>query len=377
MKKPRVCFVCQNIYPLLNRNVPQDFMGGAELQQSMIGCELEKRGYPVSFITLDHGRQGPENIGPFAIIPTFPPNEGIRGLRFFYPRLYKIWRALRKADADIYYVRCAGFILAPVVLHALLNGKKAVFCGACDLDFDPNEVELNNLKDKSMYFWGVRRCHAIVVQNQAQQGLLLRHFSRKGRIIHNGFPRAGSHSNAGDGEEVLWVGMFRGGRNPEMFLELARRIPDGRFTMIGGLPPGTAGEQLVKSKQVAEQARTIANLDFKGFVPFERTEGYFARARLLVSTSDFEGFPNTFLQAWSRGIPVISFVDPDDLIKRHHLGLVVRSFEEMVEGARAILDCRIQFSAHQIIAFFQENLSIEKSVDEYEALFASLSPDSE
>jgi len=112
MHKPRICFVSENIYPLLNKDINVDFIGGAELQQLLIGQELANRGYRVSYITMNHGQEVLENIGPFKVISTYRPREGIPILRFVYPKLVKIWRALAQSDADIYYVRCVGFVVS-------------------------------------------------------------------------------------------------------------------------------------------------------------------------------------------------------------------------------------------------------------------------
>lgn len=63
----------------------------------------------------------------------------------------------------------------------------------------------------------------------------------------------------------------------------------------------------------------------------------FDRARVFVNTSETEGFPNTFLQAWIRGIPVVSFFDPDDVIRREGLGHAVASLDEMASAAHSLV----------------------------------------
>ena len=93
------------------------------------------------------------------------------------------------------------------------------------------------------------------------------------------------------------------------------------------------------------------------------------RSKLFINTSDHEGFPNTFLQAWSRGIPVLSFVDPDDLIRECKLGLVVKSIDEMAQKLEEILNNRIEFSSQRIVQYFNKNLTIEHTVDSYEQIF--------
>ncbi len=75
--------MCQNIYPLLNENSKTDFIGGAELQQALIGEGLAKKGHQVSFITMNHGQSEIENLNGFRVISTFKPDEGIPRFKVF------------------------------------------------------------------------------------------------------------------------------------------------------------------------------------------------------------------------------------------------------------------------------------------------------
>ena len=48
-------------------------------------------------------------------------------------------------------------------------------------------------------------------------------------------------------------------------------------------------------------------MTFHGAVPYRDAGALYSRARVLVNTSDVEGFPNTYLQAWASGTPVVAF----------------------------------------------------------------------
>ncbi len=54
--KPSICFVSLDNFATLVDDPKFGHIGGAEMQQAIIGRELAKRGYRVSFITLDHGQ---------------------------------------------------------------------------------------------------------------------------------------------------------------------------------------------------------------------------------------------------------------------------------------------------------------------------------
>jgi glycosyltransferase involved in cell wall biosynthesis len=72
---------------------------------------------------------------------------------------------------------------------------------------------------------------------------------------------------------------------------------------------GDSAEVLAYYQHIADEAATLPNLEFMGFLPFAEADVYFDRAALFVNTSDHEGFPNTFLQAWARSVPTVALFD--------------------------------------------------------------------
>jgi glycosyltransferase involved in cell wall biosynthesis len=370
MSKPAICYFSFRVYHLMTKRSDAQAVGGAELQGYLISKELARRGFRVSIVTrpVDPGEVDPDI--PFTLIPTFSKTGGIPVLRSF-TRFIRIIRALWKSEADVYYVNIAAYVLAPLVIAARLRKKKVIFWGASDVHFDPRFPRFGqpNTRDKALYVWGLKRCDAHIAQNRVQQDLMRRHFGVESRVIYNGLQQKEKVSTFSG--EVLWVsGHIRKIKNPRLFLNVVRALPDVKFVMVGGNP---ADKDRFQS-EILSEAAGIPNLTVKGFLPFDEVEKLFEHASVLLCTSHTEGFPNTFLQAWSRGIPVVSpaNVNPDGLITVYDLGRTVEDEKEMIAAVSGYVTGKIPYAPEKIKAFFDRTFTLGAIVDRFEEVIAEV-----
>jgi glycosyltransferase involved in cell wall biosynthesis len=88
-----------------------------------------------------------------------------------------------------------------------------------------------------------------------------------------------------------------------------------------------------------KELRPVPNIDFRGAVPPELAQRIITNSALFLSTSAEEGFPNTFLQAWASGTPVVSLkIDPDLVIEQKRLGTVSATIQGAVADIQALID---------------------------------------
>ena len=311
---------------MLAREYADRRAGGAELQQTLLARVLARRGWPVSMIVADHGQADGAAWDGVKTYKAYRPKEGIPVIRFLYPRWTKLHAALQRADADVYYTSCAGGHLAQVVLFARSRGRKVVFRVASDSDCDPRALLVNYWRDRKLYAWGLKRADLVLAQTPAQQRALERNFGVSSAVIDPLFETGGRRPpfEARD-IAAVWVGNLRPLKRPDLLLDAAAALPHLSFHMIGGPMPGAEAF----FEKARRRTASLPNVTFHGFLPQHRIGEYLERARVLVSTSETEGFPNTYLQAWSRGTPVVAFIDPQQLIERHRLGIVVQDLHEL------------------------------------------------
>ena len=332
MTAPHVCFFGLGNLPVLAPEYADRPAGGAELQQVLLAKALARRGWPVSMVVADFGQADGAIWHGVRTFKAFRPGEGIPVVRFFHPRWSKLHGALERADAEIYYTSCAGGHLAQVVLFAHRRGRAVAFRIASNSDCDPGQLLVQYRRDKLLYRYGLTRADLVLAQTAQQQQALQRNYGRDSTIAPSLIEPAQRCRTLEERDiGALWVGHIRSFKRPDVLLEVARRLPRIQFHMVGGRMPGSEG----LFDAIRREAAGLGNVTFHGAVPYLKARALYERARLFIGTSEIEGFPNTYLQSWSHGTPVVAFLDPDGLIRRHGAGRAVPTVDEM---CAAILD---------------------------------------
>jgi glycosyltransferase involved in cell wall biosynthesis len=341
---PRLCFVALNAYGLLSEGARVAHLGGAERQQVVLARELARLGYSISFVTLDHGQPDGEVVDSgIRVFKAYRPESGIRGIRFVHPRLTSLWAAMSRANADVYYQRGADAETGLVAAWCRRRRRPFVFAGAGDANFFPGVEMLGSFHERVLYRYGLRHADRIVAQTEQQRKLLLEGFGLHSAVVRSCWsaPIETIVRRPANPAMALWVGRLSAEKRPEWVVALARKLPQYRFEVAG-----QANFSSPFASRIGEQLRSLPNVTWHGLLRHDRLQEVYARATVLVCTSESEGFPNVFLEAWGHGVPTVSTVDPDGLIGEHRLGGVGASYEELQkEVERALADpdvCREQ-----------------------------------
>jgi glycosyltransferase involved in cell wall biosynthesis len=372
MTKPHVCFVAPHIWPVLVGDRSIAISGGAETRQSILARALVRAGFRVTVITLDFGQPELSMVDGITVIRTHKEGAGFPGIRFFFPRLTSWWSGLGRADADIYIQSTAAYLTAVVAYFCGRHGKCFIYSGASDPDFDYSQLWKKfqgrlGWRDSRMYQWGLRRADGIVAQHKGQVEACRRWYDREAVEIPNCYAPPLTDVAGRDGV-ILWVGTVKSLKRPELFLDLARRLPHLQFRMVGGAGQGAEAAVFAKIRQ---SALTLSNVEFVGFVPFVDVETHFDAARLFVNTSDYEGFPNTFLQSWARGIPTVSFFNCGAEHGERSIGYVCKDLAEMGAVTLRLSEDDLLWAqeGERAKTYFEANHSVDMAVAKYSQLF--------
>lgn len=354
-RRPLAAFVCGNAYPLFDPTIAS-MGGGMEARSALFARGLATTGrWRVAFVVSDFGqdfhtrhegidfhiyqptlRQAGRNVFPRLRkrrwFPAFSFDRSDLAL-FWQMPLIAAWLALpamffprfwRELAPDV--VCCFGNNerSAEVIADCRRAGIPTLLCLASDKDLSPDYRPGNRAANhygmpKWKGHYSLMHADRIVVQTASQREALREHFGREGVLIRNPVHVAQEDPAhwlpCAEREFVLWIGRADAfNKRPMLFLDLARACPELQFVMIASRSDDAHFRALEKARP--------ANMRLLDHVPPTEIWGWLRRARALVNTSRFEGFPNTFLQAAVMGVPIVSLeVDPDGMLARHGGGL--------------------------------------------------------
>lgn len=334
MSVRKICIVGLDSYGMLSGDGDLQHGGGESVQHVLLARAWRDLGYDVSIIVHDEG-QGPTRVHDgITAIAAHRREAGIPGLRFIHPRATRVVGAMADADADVYYQSPAGAFTGITAWFCRTAKRRFVFRVASDSDCEKVHARIRFWRDRKLYDFGLRRADVRAAQTESQAQMLRRNHGLDSSVVNMIVEQPRPTNDAKKDIDVLWLCNLRRLKRPELALELARHLPKLNFTLAGGPMPGGR----TYYDDVAAAAARLPNVTMLGPVPYSGTAALFDRAKVFLNTSSVEGFPNTFLQAWIRGVPVVSFFDPDGLVRRMQLGRVATSVDEMRDALRELLE---------------------------------------
>ncbi|MGH8210926.1 MAG: glycosyltransferase family 4 protein [Steroidobacteraceae bacterium] len=331
----RICVVTEH-HPLA-------LMGGAEYQTDLLARELSSRaGVCVYYLARSVPSSRTASTLPYEV-RRIGSGAGLRRRATFFDAA-GLLRALAEIQPSAVYQRGRQSYTGVCAAYAARAAIPFFFHVASDRDVVPyllpKGLSFNapfDLLEGVIGRWGVRRAQHVIVQSSKQQQLLREHMERSDAVqIGNFQPLPGAlPRKPASPLRVLWVGNIKQLKRPEMFVELAAsfvRRTDLEFHMVGR--PARTPRFLPLMRSIS----ALANLKFHGELPLEGVNALMAQASFLVNTSDFEGFPNTFIQAWARGAVVVSRVDPCGGMERLEVGYCAADLGELRAVIVALAD---------------------------------------
>ena len=304
--------------------------GGGQLQVALLAKALALKGHEVvivdpgsseSFIT----REGVKLIS----VPDW--DKGLRGVRLFLYRIPQLKKILLEQNADYYYVRMRTYMhLLPFWASKKTKGK-FIIATACDLDvlnhFSKFKYEYKprfnlfrfltvDFPNDLVYNYLLKKADYVILQHSGQK---INRNSAKGKIAI--FPNIFDFSNIKvledtNNEYFIYVGTLNILKGSQNLYDLINALDKNISIIIVGQPTDKKSENLYKKLQKLE------NVVLKGRVNHQDTIQLIANAKALINTSNFEGFPNIFLEAWANGVPVISQnVNPGNVFNKYNIGI--------------------------------------------------------
>jgi len=346
--------------------------GGAEVQANYLSEELASRGFQVTYIcqTIHNIKINTiETIGKVRVHWLKPSGK------FHWVDQNKYYSKLKSIRPNIVIQRLSSNVSYSIGNYCSKYNAKFVWVCTDNMspyrDYHVRKLKKNNtvkkvgfvkfhlfLKNAQIMDWyrnhGMKHVNISFTQNDNQYNILEEAFIIKSKRMVSGHPLPNvtkSPETKYNEKNILWCANFGQNKRPELFVELSIKLQkEGyNFIMVGSHSDKGYVETILNNKP--------DNLLVTGQLSFEESLSYFSKAALLVNTSVSEGFSNTYIQAWLRGVPTLVYgADPDNVIKNNQLGYVAKNSNDAVEFIKNVLS---DFGMYEKLSINAENFAKE------------------
>lgn len=311
--------------------------GGAELQSMYITQYLlQKHDVEVHYICRNFTK-------PFSSETVHKiPIRSISKYSYAIDRNY-ILKTLSEIKPDYIYQRVLCSYTGIAAKYCQKTPTKMIFHIANSPDVEPQTLSFSrrfifDIAENYYRRYGINNADYIIAQANYQADSLRQHYHREcALIMPNISPDIMSkkRSTLPSKKIILWVANVKPQKGPEKFIEIASYFQDRadlEFHMVGKVSTKYAND-------IKQSTAELNNVVFHGELDVSDVNTLMAEAFIFVNTSDFEGFPNTFIQAWLNETPVVSLnVNPDNLISEHNLGYFCKTEESLLSTIKNCAD---------------------------------------
>lgn len=342
-KKKRLCIILPHHWSF--------FMGGCQYQiKCLLDANVLQKKYEIFILS----RRADQNITPrnYTLINIVKP-FALQRYGFIFDASF-LWQKLKEIAPDVIYQNMGTSYAGVAAHYARQYGCKFVLHLASDSDITPFKMG-KNLKrlfpyiEKKVFGYAVRHNHCLIAQTRYQKHLVKKNFDQTcTAIISNFQPYPKETIQKGNPVKVVWIANFKVIKQPELFIRLAHDLHTmeiaAEFIMIGN-PATIDGNAWQNWQQSLEREMDkVPALSYIGGQSPDAVEAILAKSDILVNTSQFEGFSNTFIQAWMRCVPVVSLhSNPDNLLSDGRIGLISNNYNQLCKDViRLIKDAELR-----------------------------------
>lgn len=264
-------------------------------------------------------------------IKSYKKNKGIPIINWIYYRYPKLKRNIQACKPEYLYQAGAGFLT--FVLARICQQLNIAFIHRIANDADVDERIKYRLSPVTrwLYLSALKKTTHILCQNNYQYQQIISKYSNKNILmIHN--PITIKNTNQvtipfNKRMYIAWLGIFQHQKNMMGLLQIVKELPQMVFK-IGGTPIHNIDKS---TAEAVIELKKCSNVRFEGFIKRSELNEFLGNAYLLLNTSFYEGFSNTFLEAFTVGTPVVAIkkVDPSTIISDYNLGLTCDNHDQL------------------------------------------------